>query len=160
MLNKISTTLLALGAMLTGGIAVGVISLAHAQGVGTTTTTSISGETTAEPKAHGHAPLGGDGIVASLSGTTIVMTEESNENGASYTIDASGATVTKDGVSAQLSDIKVGDKIFVQGNVSGTNVSATSISLGHPGEWQDKANDTDGTSAEEGSESSSGTSDQ
>ncbi len=61
------------------------------------------------------------------------MQEESDEAGAAYTIDASKATVTNNGASAALSDIKVGDKIFVQGTTSGANVAATSVSLGHPG---------------------------
>jgi hypothetical protein len=111
----------------------------------------------AEAKTQGHAPLGGDGVVSSISGTTIVMGEESNEGGASYTIDASKATVTNNGVAANLSDIKVGAKIFVQGTTSGTNVSATSISLSRKGSHVEKANDTDGSAASEGSESASST---
>ncbi len=88
-----------------------------------------------------HALLGGDGNVTAINGTTITMTEESNEGGAIYTINASGATLTKEGGTAQLSDIKVGDKIFVQGTVDGTNVTATSISLGfHGGHRFEKEN--------------------
>lgn len=60
------------------------------------------------------------------------MQEESDEGGASYTVDASNATVTNNGASASLSDIEVGDKIFVQGTVSGNNVAATSVSIGRP----------------------------
>ncbi len=86
-------------------------------------------------KGHGHAPLGGDGVVSSINGTTIVMTEETNEGGAAYTVDASSATVTKDGAASTLSSIAVGDKIFVQGTVNGTNVAATSIADGHRGGW-------------------------
>ena len=89
---------------------------------------------TGTDKAQGHRPLGGDGVVVSISGTTIIVGEESNEGGASYTVDASKATFSgKDGATATLSSIKVGDKIFVEGAVSGTTVSATSISLGHGG---------------------------
>lgn len=40
--------------------------------------------------------------------------------------------MTNNGTAATLADVKVGDKIFVQGTNSGTNVKATSISLGHP----------------------------
>ncbi|MDB5195461.1 MAG: hypothetical protein JWO84_645 [Parcubacteria group bacterium] len=61
------------------------------------------------------------------------MTEESDEGGATYTVDASSATVTKAGASASLASIAVGDKIFVKGTVAGTNVTATSISYGHGG---------------------------
>ena len=94
----------------------------------------------------GHRQLGGDGVVISISGTTIVVGEESDEGGASYTVDASKATVTSNGASAKLSDIKVGDKIFVDGAVSGNTINATSVSLGHGGDHKD-ANDEDGGSA-------------
>jgi hypothetical protein len=60
------------------------------------------------------------------------MQEEAEEGGASYTIDATSATVTNNGAAATIADIKVGDKIFVQGTTSGNDVTATSISLGHP----------------------------
>ncbi len=106
-------------------------------------------------KAHGHAPLGGDGVVVSINGTSIVIGEESDEGGASYTVDASKATVTNNGASASLSDIKVGDKIFVEGAVNGTSVTATSVSLGHHGGHMEKANDTDGNAASETSEGTS-----
>ena len=88
----------------------------------------------AEPKTHGHRPLGGDGVVAAITGTTLTMAEESDEGSASYTVDASKATISKDGVAATLSDIKVGDKVFVDGTTSGTTVVATTVSLGHPGD--------------------------
>ena len=87
----------------------------------------------ATPKTHGHAPMGGDGVIASINGKTIVMSEEADEGGASYTVDANNAAVTNSGAAAQITDLKVGDKIFVQGTVSGTNVAATSISKGHMG---------------------------
>jgi hypothetical protein len=106
--------------------------------------------------------LGGDGVVSSITGTTIVVGEESDEGGASYTIDASKATITNNGAAATLADVKVGAKIFVQGTTSGTNVVATSISVGGHGGHMDKANDTDGTTGAEASEpaGSSDTSDQ
>jgi len=106
-------------------------------------------------KTHAHAPLGGDGVVSSISGTTIVIGEESDEGGASYTVDASKATVTNNGAAASLADIKAGDKIFVQGAVSGTNVVATSISLGHPNGGHKEASDSDGSAASEAHEGSS-----
>jgi hypothetical protein len=114
-------------------------------------------------KTQHHAPLGGDGVVSSISGTTIVIGEESDEGGASYSVDASKATVTNNGAAATLADIKVGAKVFVQGTVSGTSVTATSISLGHAHMGgKNEANDTDGGAASEASEapSASGASDQ
>ncbi len=80
------------------------------------------------------------------------MGEESDEGGVSYTVDASKATVTNDGVAGNLSDIKVGQKIFVEGTTTGTNVVATSISLGHRDEHGDKVGDKDGNTANEVSE--------
>jgi hypothetical protein len=105
----------------------------------TTATTPTTGtadaetadDTTARPR--GHAPIGGDGVVSSINGTTITIAEEADEGGASYTVNASGATVTKDGVASNLSSITVGEKIFVRGTTSGTTVTATSIETGHPG---------------------------
>ena len=44
-----------------------------------------------------------------------------------YTINASNATVMKDGATSTISSILVGDNILVQGTVSGTNVTATLI---------------------------------
>lgn len=150
--NKIGMPLLA--AAMVAGMGLGALGVANAQSANaadttaavTTTagtaqtaatvdTTGTTDPTDATTAAHprGHAPQGGDGIVASISGTTVTMTEEADEGGATYTIDASGATVSKDGASATLSSIAVGDKIFVKGTVTGTNVVATSINDGHGG---------------------------
>jgi len=164
--NKISLSLFTIG-MASVGLIAGIAGMASAQTaaktgvIPTNATVTNKAVDTPEPgdvadsvtvKTHGHAPLGGDGMVASISGTTIVIGEEANEGGAAYTVDASKATVTKNSSAAQLSDIKVGDKIFVQGAVSGTNVAATSVLVGHPGERMDKLNDTDGTAANETNE--------
>ncbi|SRR5258708_2149714 len=130
-ISKRSAILLT-GLGLIGGVA-GTIGLqTHAQTSTSTNSTSSTAQTT-HSRPMGHAPLGGDGNVTAINGTNITMQEETDEGGASYTIDASKATVTNNGATATLSDIKVGDKIFVQGTTSGTNVSATSVSLGHPG---------------------------
>lgn len=119
------------------GLIVGVIGTVSLQARATSTTTDqatvTATEKTVDTRPSGHAPLGGDGNVTAINGTTITMQEEANEGGASYVVDASQATVTNNGVNAALSDVKVGDKIFVQGTTNGTNVTATSISLGHPG---------------------------
>src|SRR5258708_2377718 len=104
--NKLKTSL-TVGGMVLLGLLAGVATMAGAQTATTATTpTSTVKATTSvdtpeagdvadvnEPKTHGHAPLGGDGVVASINGSTIVMGEESDEGGASYTIDASKATV-------------------------------------------------------------------
>jgi hypothetical protein len=136
--NKILTPLIAISLFTGGGVA--VAALASAQTTTNTTTTatpSTTSATTADAttgsRPMGHAPLGGDGNVTAINGTTITMQEEADEGGATYTVDASNATVTKDGATASLSDIKVGDKIFTQGTTNGTSVTATTVSLGHPG---------------------------
>jgi hypothetical protein len=147
--NKIGIPLAALALVLSAGG--GMVAAAHADTATTGTTaapatvavsaeavpvtTPAAGATpdaTATARPHGHAPLGGDGIVASVSGSTIVMNEEVDEGGAVYTIDASSATVTKDGVTAALSSIAAGDKIFVKGTTTGTQIVATSIEDGRP----------------------------
>jgi hypothetical protein len=135
--NKLGTPLIA--AALVAGMGTGAFALAGAQSAAAadmspTTTAALPAATAPAASgmhARGHAPLGGDGIVASISGTTLTMTEEADEGGATYTVDASSATVTKAGASASLGSIAVGDKIFVKGTVTGTNVVATSISDGH-----------------------------
>ena len=103
-----------------------------ATGTPAVTTPATTGE-----KRHGHAPLGGDGNITAINGTTITMQEEADEGGAIYTIDASQATFTNKGAAATIATLKVGDKIFVKGTTSGTNVTATSISLGF-GNWRGK----------------------
>jgi hypothetical protein len=126
------------------GAAAGLAAMAAAQTVDTQTaaqastttaptTQSASVGTAEAPHAHGHAPLGGDGNITAINGSTITMQEESDEGGATYTVNASSATVTKDGTTATLADLKVGDKIFVQGTTQGTTVTATTIHSGHGG---------------------------
>jgi hypothetical protein len=167
--NKASKYLLTGGMALTGLIA-GLAAMASAQVVSTTTTqapqaaiTSSSSASVDKPespndpadtdtgsKAQGHMPLGGDGVITSISGSSIVVGEESDEGGASYTVDASKATLAgKDGAALTLSGLKVGDKIFVEGAVNGTNVSATSISLGHPHEQNDAETNDDANGAQD-----------
>ena len=164
---KNKATSLTVGAMALAGLVAGFATMAGAQSTATTapaTSTTVTATQTVDtpekgdtPDATGtetrkHAPLGGDGVVSSINGTTIVVGEESDEGGASYTVDASKATFTNNGASASITDIKVGEKIFVQGTTSGTNVSATSVSIGHKGSHIEKANDTDGGSASEANE--------
>lgn len=168
--DKISKYLIA-GGMGVVGLVAGIAGIAAAQSATTTTspvntvnTTLSTSSTVDTPEAgdvadapRAHAPLGGDGVVKSINGTTIVMGEESDEGGSSYTIDASHATFSVNGVAGAITDVKVGGKIFVQGPVTGKNVVATSVSVGHPGEHLDKANDTDGNATSEGTETSSST---
>jgi hypothetical protein len=75
------------------------------------------------------------GTVASISGTSITVTGRVASGGGTaptYTVDASSATVTKNGANSSVSDIAVGDTIMVQGTVNGTSVTATTIRDGQP----------------------------
>jgi hypothetical protein len=75
------------------------------------------------------------GVVTAISGTTItlsghlggVFSASTTNTATTYTIDAAGATVRKNNATSSVSNIAVGDRIFVQGTVSGTTVTATSI---------------------------------
>jgi hypothetical protein len=70
------------------------------------------------------------GTVTSTSGGIIVLT---SEDGATYTIDATHATVMKANTNntnpaiVDVSNIKVGDTIVVKGNIDGSAVAATNI---------------------------------
>lgn len=132
---------LAIGALLLGGAAMGVTTIASAQSATTSNTPVVtstgstsdtqSGQT--GERHRGHAPIGGDGIVSSVNGNTIIMAEEADEGSASYTVDASNASISVNGTAGTIASIQAGQKIFVQGTVNGTTVAATSISVGHPG---------------------------
>ena len=77
------------------------------------------------------------GTVASVSGDTITVTSKgfgmrpmkpAGTTGATtYTVDATNATVMKNNAASTISAIVVGDTVMVQGTVSGTNVTATTI---------------------------------
>ena len=80
------------------------------------------------------------GTVSAISGNTITLTSKSFNNTSTqtiYTIDASKATVNKNGSVSSVSGIVVGDTIRVDGTITGTNVVATTI---HDGMMQGKGN--------------------
>lgn len=65
------------------------------------------------------------GTVSTVNGNSVTIT---NKNNTTYTVDVSGATVTKSGTArATLSSIAVGDSVVVQGTINGTAVTASSI---------------------------------
>lgn len=65
------------------------------------------------------------GKVTAVSSSTISIT---NNSDVTYTIEASNAKVfVNQGVTTSLEGISVGDTVLVQGEVSGTDVTATSI---------------------------------
>lgn len=70
------------------------------------------------------------GTVATINGTTLTVTEKAKSNGVTavtYTVDASNATVTKNGKVSTVSNIAVGDMVMIQGTLTGTNIKATII---------------------------------
>lgn len=71
------------------------------------------------------------GTVSAVSGDIITVTGRqgfaSTSPSITYTVDATNATVRKDNATSTVSAIAVGDTVAVQGTVSGTNVTATSI---------------------------------
>jgi hypothetical protein len=137
---KMKLPMLAVGMLTLGAVAsVGMQAFAQTP---TTTSATPTVTTSTDTKENHHAPMGGDGIISAISGTTITMAEEADEGNASYTIDASAVT--------NMSSIKVGDKIFVEGTINGNNVVATSISLGHPGHRNEapEAKDANGNDIE------------
>jgi hypothetical protein len=64
------------------------------------------------------------GTVSTLSGTTFSVT---NNGSATYSVDASSATVVKGNATSTVSNIAVGDHVVVQGAVNGTSVTASSV---------------------------------
>lgn len=91
------------------------------------------------------------GSVTSISGTTITLQGRitpGNNASTTFSVNASNAKVYKERASSTLSSITVGDMIFVEGSVSGSNVTATVIRDGvkgvgfGPGKREDHASST------------------
>jgi hypothetical protein len=77
----------------------------------------------------GRAP-GIFGIVSAINGANLTVTSKGfgqNTTQTTYTVDATNAAVTKNGSTSSLGNVSVGDTVSVQGTVSGTNVTATTI---------------------------------
>lgn len=71
------------------------------------------------------------GVVRSISGSTLTVTNRGFDRNASstitYTVNASNATILKGNATSSLSSVAVGDTVFVQGTLSGTTITATII---------------------------------
>ncbi len=165
--NKLSKSLL-IGAGVLVGLGAGIVGVVSAQSVMTTPNVSASvvnsasttppvdtpeqgdvADTLSTSKPHDHKPAGEDGVISSITGSTFVITEESNEDGSPYTVQSSGATFSINGTVGKLSDLKVGDRVFVEGTTTGTNVVATSVSLGHKSH-DESGSDTDRETNDDG----------
>jgi riboflavin synthase alpha subunit len=80
-----------------------------------------------EGKGNG-APMmqpGVRGTVSAVNGSTLTVTDDRTNT--AYTVDASNATVQKNGSASSLSAVGVGDTVMIRGAVSGTSVTAKSI---------------------------------
>lgn len=125
--------MLALAAMATLGAGFGAAAFASAN---TTTTDTQAKPTRAEMREKfgemkgmkgkmGHGVMG---TVSSISGNTITVTAP---DGKTYTVEASTAEVKKM-VTTTISDIAVGERIGVHGDLSGTTVTAKQIMADMP----------------------------
>lgn len=82
----------------------------------------------------GHPP-GIFGTVSAVSGSTLTVQSKGfgqQATAETYTVDASSATVMKDGSASTVSAVAVGDSVMVDGAVSGTSVVATAVRDGVP----------------------------
>ncbi|MEJ0021400.1 MAG: DUF5666 domain-containing protein [Candidatus Doudnabacteria bacterium] len=76
------------------------------------------------------------GSVTAISGNNLTVASKmrpmanTTTTSATYTVDATNATVTKNGAASTVSNIAVGDMVMVQGTVNGTSVIATKINDG------------------------------
>lgn len=136
-IGKLSKPIVALAALGIIGGAAGVGALASAQtatGTAPATTQANQGDHQRMPgmrgmggPGRGHG-MGAGGTVTAVSGNTITIT---GDNGTTYTVDASGAKVSKV-IDLTVADIKVGDRIGAEGTLSDTTVTAKHIMDGIP----------------------------
>ena len=90
------------------------------------------------------------GTVASVSGSTLTVTARygmmnnvGTSTGITYTVNAAGATVFKNGATSTVASILVGDSVSVNGTVTGTSVVAKTIRDGViPGKRIGNGNET------------------
>jgi hypothetical protein len=77
---------------------------------------------TAAIQGNGEPVIGG--AVTAIDGSTLTVTNASN---VTYTINAASSTIIKNGTSTTVASVAVGDNLIVQGTVSGTSVTASSV---------------------------------
>lgn len=133
MKKKLTIPLAALALTLSAGG--GLVAAAHAD----TAASVVSTVQTGRMNHDGQARPVAVGTVVSVSGSTITLTD--SRSSTTYTVDASGATVTKYAAvstgaarvaptTIAVADIAAGDTLMVRGTLSGTNITATSIEDG------------------------------
>lgn len=124
--HSVSKPLIALAALVAIGAGAGLTAVASAANTSADTAPQ-------ERERHRMGPGGMDkhgvhGTVSAVNGNTLTVT---NEDGTSYTVDASEAKISKI-VVLGVGDIQVGDTVGVMGEVSGTSVTAKHIMDGIP----------------------------
>jgi hypothetical protein len=128
--KQLTIPLAALALMVSAGG--GIVAAAHAD---TTAPTTTAGQV----MRGGHAKPAVRGTVTAISGSTITLKD--GKTNTSYTIDASNAKITKHEAKVAtesptapttitVGEIALGDTLTVQGTVTGTNVTATTIADG------------------------------
>lgn len=75
-----------------------------------------------------HMQSGIFGTVSAINGTTLTVTE--GKTNTSYSVDASNATVNKNGSASSLSAINIGDTVMIKSTVNGTSITAKVINNG------------------------------
>ena len=128
--TKYGKPMLALAMMATLGAGFGVAAFASAN---TTSTDTQTKPTRAEMKERfgkmkDRMRHGVMGTVSSISGNTITVT---TPDGKTFTVEAGSAEVKKM-VTTTISDIAVGERIGVHGDISGTTVTAKQIMADMP----------------------------
>ncbi|MDE1924680.1 MAG: hypothetical protein KGH79_00665 [Patescibacteria group bacterium] len=112
-------------------IAVGdtIMAQGTVSGTSVTATNVMDGQFFGGPHG-GPGGMGGVmGTVSAVNGTTITVT---GQNGGTYTVDASSATVNENGSTSSLSNVKVGDTVRVGGSITTASMTATNIDDGIP----------------------------
>ena len=64
------------------------------------------------------------GTVTSVTGSTLSITNKSN---ATFSVDATSATIMKAGATSTIASVVVGDEVIVQGTINGSAVTASSV---------------------------------
>ncbi len=73
------------------------------------------------------------GEITAINGSALTVSDK--RSGTSYTVETSGATIMKDGASAELSSFAVGDRVMAEGTINGTTVTATKVFGGIKGSF-------------------------
>jgi hypothetical protein len=124
-----------------GSIAVGDTIMAQGTLTGTNlvATTVRDGVMTRTPGVNGQSgktptpmtsPITGNGqpviagIISSISGNSVVITNKSN---VTYTVDVTNAKIVQGQSTVTVSNLAVGDNVFIQGTINGNSVTASSV---------------------------------